>query len=185
MQLGYHAEVYGDLAELARHRPAEGVVFVRDDVASGVNAVLSTMGDAGISLPLVAASEEPTLARAVAAVKAGAIDYLALPFETDDLKAALIRLRHEIASYIVKRSRLVAARNSLAELSMREREVLDRLSRGFSNKEIARDLSISPRTVEIHRANMMVKLGAKHVAAAVRLMLDAKMDEAEPQPAGV
>lgn len=182
MELGYHAEVYGDLAELAQHRPGEGVVVASDEVGACVATMLGVMGRAGVSLPLVAASEDPTLAKAVSAVKAGAIDYLALPFDIDTLGTSLGRLSHEIRAYIAKRSRVVAARNNLAELSVREREVLDRLSNGFSNKEIARDLSISPRTVEIHRANMMVKLGAKHVAAAVRLMLDAEMDEGEPVP---
>lgn len=184
MELGYHAEVYGDLAELSQHRPSDGVVFVCGDVGQqgtgegndGVRTMLDAMGKAGISLPLVAGSEQPTLECAVAAVKAGAIDYLAWPLEIKALDAALQRLTDEIAAYIARRRRVVVARNSLAELSVREREVLDRLSHGFSNKEIARDLSISPRTVEIHRANMMVKLGTKHVAAALRLMLDAEME---------
>ena len=61
-------------------------------------------------------------------------------------------------------------------LSRREREVLDWLSEGSSNKAIARQLCISPRTVEIHRANMMSKLGARHAAEAVRLRLEAQIE---------
>ena len=60
----------------------------------------------------------------------------------------------------------------MADLSPREREVLDWLTRGCSNKVIARELTISPRTVEIHRANMMSKLGARHSAEAIRLRLE-------------
>jgi DNA-binding CsgD family transcriptional regulator len=59
---------------------------------------------------------------------------------------------------------------------VREREVLDWLAEGSSNKAIARELDISPRTVEIHRANMMTKLGARHAAEAVRLKLEAKLE---------
>ena len=61
-------------------------------------------------------------------------------------------------------------------LSGREREVLELLSAGCSNKEIARRLEISPRTVEIHRGNMMAKLGASHPADAVRVWIDAQLD---------
>lgn len=70
---------------------------------------------------------------------------------------------------------MIAARRLIEDLSEREREVLDLLVDGGSNKRIARELSISPRTVEIHRANMMQKLGAGHVAEAIRLRLDAKL----------
>ena len=63
---------------------------------------------------------------------------------------------------------MVAARNRMSTLSPREREVLDQLAAGNSNKVIAQALAISPRTVEIHRASMMRKLGARHAAEAVR-----------------
>jgi DNA-binding NarL/FixJ family response regulator len=58
---------------------------------------------------------------------------------------------------------------------MREREVLERLTKGYSNKAIARELEISPRTVEIHRMKMMGKLGARHAADAVRCSLEAML----------
>ena len=66
-------------------------------------------------------------------------------------------------------------RSRIDALSVREREVLDWLAMGSSNKAIARELEISPRTVEIHRANMMTKLGANHAAEAVRLKLEANL----------
>ncbi|WP_255548125.1 response regulator transcription factor [Erythrobacter ani] len=71
---------------------------------------------------------------------------------------------------------MIEARGRIANLSVREREVLDWLTEGSSNKVIARRLEISPRTVEIHRANMMHKLGARHAADAVRLRLEAKLE---------
>jgi FixJ family two-component response regulator len=79
---------------------------------------------------------------------------------------------------------MIEARDRIASLSVREREVLEWLAQGSSNKVIARELDISPRTVEIHRANMMHKLGARHAAEAVRLKLEAKLEpQIEPQAA--
>lgn len=68
---------------------------------------------------------------------------------------------------------MIEARNRLSALTEREHQVLHWLSEGNSNKSIARHLNISPRTVEIHRSNMMLKLGARHAIEAVRLALHA------------
>ena len=82
----------------------------------------------------------------------------------------------EADQHAERRRREVEAQRAIAMLSRREREVLELLSAGCSNKEIARRLDISPRTVEIHRGNMMTKLGAGHAADAVRLWIDAQLD---------
>jgi two-component system response regulator FixJ len=71
------------------------------------------------------------------------------------------------------RSRRAQSRTALAKLSDREHQVLDLVVAGLSNKEMARELSISPRTVEIHRMKMMGKLGASSSAQAVRMRLEA------------
>src|SRR5690606_33545958 len=97
-----------------------------------------------------------------------------LPLEMGSFARRLDELRAEADEHIESRRREVEARRSVALLSRREREVLELLSEGCSNKEIARRLEISPRTVEIHRGNMMTKLHAGHAADAVRLRLDAK-----------
>jgi FixJ family two-component response regulator len=73
----------------------------------------------------------------------------------------------------VQRARIAEAWERLTRLSLREREVLDRLADGGSNKTIARDLAISPRTIEIHRMKIMGKLGACHAAEAIRIPIDA------------
>ena len=100
----------------------------------------------------------------VAAIKAGALDYLALPIKPDQLLRTLSKLEPEAEEFPLARRRVIEARNRIESLSGREREVLEWLSAGSSNKVIARELEISPRTVEIHRANMMAKLGAQHAA---------------------
>jgi FixJ family two-component response regulator len=74
------------------------------------------------------------------------------------------------------RRRTIEARQRIATLSGREREVLEYMVAGRTNKLIARELEISPRTVEIHRANMMSKLGARQSAEAVRLRLEAQVE---------
>ena len=129
----------------------------------------------GICLPLVALGESSHPADIVAAIKAGALDYLTLPLRQTDLQRVLMSLEPEAAEYAEARRRVIEARNRIENLTGREREVLDWLSEGSSNKAIARRLEISPCTVEIHRANMMAKLGANHPADAVRLKLEAKL----------
>ncbi|WP_435417060.1 LuxR C-terminal-related transcriptional regulator [Parerythrobacter aurantius] len=178
---GHHAEVYSSLAELAERIPRQGIVLARDDPGGrGFSETIRELDDLGIWLPLVAADDRPTTGRIVAAMKAGALDYLLLPATPDSLTAMIVRIAREAERAAADRKRRIEARGRIAALSNREREVLDWLSEGSSNKVIARELAISPRTVEIHRANMMHKLGARHTAEAVRLRLEAQIDPRPP-----
>lgn len=172
--LGHHCEVYGDVSELAGLPPRSGIILVHDNAETGfVPAIMERLDRIGVWQPLVAMGEAPHPEQIVSAIKAGALDYLALPLVPDRFGACLARLAPEVEAYTEARKRMMDARDRIAHLSNREREVLDWLTRGSSNKVIARELDISPRTVEIHRANMMSKLGAHHAADAVRLKLDA------------
>jgi two-component system, LuxR family, response regulator FixJ len=175
--MGHHAEVYADLAELCEHPPQRGIVVVRDEPEEGgIEETLDLLARCGVWLPLVGMGEAPPTSRVVAAIKAGAIDYLPLPLEPGRLTAMLDRIGDEARDHAEARRRMIEARGRISSLSAREREVLDWLTLGSSNKTIARELQISPRTVEIHRANMMSKLGASHAAEAVRLRLEARLD---------
>lgn len=175
--LGHHSEVYGDLSDLSSHPPREGIIVARDSAEEGgVAMILERLSRLGIWLPLIAVDTEPRPARIVEAIKAGALDYLSMPLDPERFERCLTRIAKEAEVFGAARRRMIEARDRIASLSAREREVLDWLAEGSSNKVIARELDISPRTVEIHRANMMSKLGARHAAEAVRLKLEAKLE---------
>lgn len=177
-ELGQHCEVYTDLAELIARTPEHGIILAHDEDGSAiVEQTLRALAGAGLWLPVVATSENPRPERVVAAIKAGALDYLRLPLVAQRLREMIERTAHEAEAYGKARRRISEARKRVASLSPREREVLDWLSQGRSNKMIALELDISPRTVEIHRANMMTKLGAQHSAEAVRLKFEAHLEE--------
>lgn len=184
--LGHHAEVYSGWDELAERPPRDGIVVARDaPEADGALAALAALGEAGVWLPLILAAEHPSTDRVVEGIKQGALDFIELPIGEERLALALTRVAAEAAAHAEARRRMAAARERVGALSRREREVLDRLAEGSSNKAIARALGISPRTVEIHRANMMAKLGARHAAAAVRLRLEAleaRLEDGGPRP---
>ena len=175
--LGHHSEVYGDMSELSVHPPREGIIIARDTAEEGgVATLLERLSRLGIWLPLIAVDVQPRPGRIVEAIKAGALDYLSLPLDPERFARCLTRIEKEAEVFGAQRRRMIEARDRIASLSQREREVLDWLAEGSSNKVIARELDISPRTVEIHRANMMSKLGARHSAEAVRLNLEAKLE---------
>ena len=179
---GFHCEIYCDIDELMASPPDRGIVLARDDENGGrVDEVLSHLARAGLWVPVVATSENPRPANVVSAIKAGALDYLRLPLRPERLQEAVLRIEREAVAYGEARRKMVEASTRIASLSPREREVLDGLAEGRSNKMIARELHISPRTVEIHRANMMNKLGVQHSAGAIRL----RIDTGEPRIADV
>ena len=176
-ECGYHCEIYSDVAELMLSNPDSGIVLARDDEGEGrVDDVLEQLASEGVWIPVVATSQEPRPGQVVAAIKAGALDYLSLPLRPERLDEAVARIEREAIAYGEARRKMVEARKRISILSPREREVLDWLAEGCSNKMIAKELEISPRTVEIHRANMMNKLGAHHAAEAVRVQIEAHLD---------
>jgi FixJ family two-component response regulator len=176
--IGHHAKVYAGWDELVRRPPELGIVLACD-VPDG-NEAFAALGRAGIWLPLILAAESPATERVVEGIKRGALDFLDLPCAAERLASALSQCAREAEAQGLSRKRMLAARERIATLSRREHEVLEWLSDGCSNKAIARTLGISPRTVEIHRANMMAKLGAHHAAHAVRMWIEVRFDDERP-----
>jgi two-component system response regulator FixJ len=127
-----------------------------------------------ITLPVVVMTGEGDIQSAVRAMKAGAIDFIEKPCDDEVLinavEAALAR-----GSRPEPQREAVEAAKRISRLSMREREVLDALMAGNPNKVIAFDLGISVRTVEVHRARMMHRLGVHQLAEAIRLAVMAQL----------
>jgi two-component system, LuxR family, response regulator FixJ len=122
----------------------------------------------GLRLPIIVMAAYGDVTTAVRAMKAGAIDFLEKPFEDTPFLAAIERA---LAYPWRARQEWEAERavERIAPLSPREREVLIRLLAGNPNKVIATDLAISVRTVEVHRARMLERLGVRSLAEAIRL----------------
>jgi two-component system response regulator FixJ len=102
---------------------------------------------------------------AVRTIRAGAIDFIEKPFRAAELFERLDAIDERLGA----KAETLAARSRIQSLSPRERDVLERLLGGASNKHIARDLDLSPRTVEMHRARMLQKLGVAATAEALEL----------------
>jgi len=123
------------------------------------------------AIPVIVMTGHGDIALAVEAMKAGAVDFIEKPFDDEVLiraiKSALDSVRQESA----RDSAASEVRNRLKLLSERERQVLQGLVAGKANKIIAYDLGISPRTVEIYRANVMTKMQADSLSALVRMTL--------------
>jgi len=123
----------------------------------------------GIRLPVIVMTGQGDVATAVQAMKAGAIDFIEKPF-ADDLLLSTIETALETAAGRASRKRTIGdAAALIATLSPRERQVLEGILAGRSSKMIAHDFGISTRTVEVHRARMLERLGTRGIAEAIRL----------------
>jgi two-component system, LuxR family, response regulator FixJ len=125
------------------------------------------------TFPIVIMTGHGDVPLAVEAMKLGAVDFLEKPFEDDRLVAMIETAIHraEPAARSEALTQDIAAR--IASLSPRERQVMDGLIAGLSNKLIARDYDISPRTIEVYRANVMTKMQANSLSELVRLAMRA------------
>lgn len=132
-------------------------------------AVQQALVERGVTMPVIILTGHADVTIAVRAMKAGAVDFLEKPFEKAVLLAAIENAfaRLDASENVVARS--AEARVLLGVLTPREREVLEGLAQGLPNKTIAYDLGISPRTVEVHRANLMAKLDVRSLSDALRL----------------
>ena len=131
--------------------------------------VQQALKEKGVALPVIIMTGHGDVSLAVKAMKAGAIDFIEKPFEKAALLAAIEQAIGRLRQTDLGRQQASDAVVRLKALTPREREVLDGLAQGLPNKSIAYDLGISPRTVEIHRANLMSKLGVRSLSEALRI----------------
>lgn len=171
---GVHVEPFEDIAEITHRWPRSGAILVADE-GSAIERLIEHMTDNGQWLPVIGYSEGPDTGQVVKAVLAGALDYLQWPCPTDKILTA-IELAESAAGNIGSlRLREARARSRVQKLTRREREVLEGVADGLSNRLIGERLRISPRTVEIHRANMLNKMGANHTSEAIRIAIEASL----------
>ena len=133
-----------------------------------------TLARRGVDLPVIIMTGHGDVPLAVKAMKAGAIDFLEKPFEEANLLASIKTALAKRARGHAKSEEGERVRARLAELTPREKEVLDQLVEGLQNKMIAHNLDISPRTVEVYRGRIMEKLQARSIAELVRMALSAR-----------
>lgn len=127
----------------------------------------------GATFPVIVMTGHGDIPLAVEAMKAGALDFIEKPFEDERLIGSIRGALTAPRTIQTLDAARLAAEARLAELSPRERDVLAGVVEGKLNKQIAFDLEISPRTVEIYRANLMTKSGARNVAELMRIALAA------------
>ncbi len=120
-------------------------------------------------LPAIVVTGHGDVPLAVEAMKAGAIDFIEKPFDQEAILTAVQAALDRGTGRDRGEGAAIAAR--LASLSERERQVLDGLIAGHPNKTIARDLGISPRTVEVYRANLMTKMAARSLSELIRMAI--------------
>jgi two-component system response regulator FixJ len=137
--------------------------------------VQSRLNRLRVNLPVIVMTGHGDVPSAVRAMKAGAVDFLEKPFDDETLLNAIGGAFAKASRLIGGDREAVRAAQRIATLSPREREVLDALLAGRQNKVIAFDLNISVRTVEVHRARMMERLGTKQFADAIRLAVMATL----------
>jgi two-component system response regulator FixJ len=128
----------------------------------------------GVRLPVIVMTGHGDVPIAVAALKAGASDFIEKPFDDVQLLAAISSALAASQRKLDEASAVAQITARIASLTPREREVLDRLVAGQPNKMIAYDLGSSPRTVEVHRARVMEKMGVRSLPELVRMAIVAE-----------
>ncbi len=158
------------LLRLNDDRPGCVLVTLRSPGMAGLRTQ-QRLSETGSTLSVVFLGDSPRVSAAVGAMRAGAEDFLGSPTDDDTLIETVQRAVARDRRRKARQTARLALRERLARLTPRERETLEAVVAGLSNKGIAEALSISPKTVELHRAHMMRKMDAGSVAEVVKLYL--------------
>ena len=172
-----HADAAGFLAELDPAQPGCVVADVRMPGMSGLE-LQRHLGQARIDLPVIIITGHGDVGMAVQALKEGAADFIEKPFDEDVLLVSVGHALDKGERAFRERAQLADIKAHAASLTPREREVMDLVVQGLPNKAVAVELSISARTVEIHRARVMEKMAANSLSDLVRMALRLEEDRA-------
>ena len=169
---GYQVETFASSVDFLNRPPHEGpsclVLDVRMPGPSGLD-LQTALAAAGRPVSIVFVTGHVDVPMSVAAMKAGAVDLLTKPVDEKDLLKAIARAMAKDTLERSDEAQVAGTRERLATLTPRERDVFARVVTGMLNKQIASELGISEKTVKVHRARVMQKMGAGSVAELVRM----------------
>ena len=168
---GLHAEIFSSIGEFLEFSTMEiGVLVVNDNLDDeGGASIIERLTKARKNIPVIVYSEHATISKAIAIIRSGAENFIAINELNTKLRSAVEAISRVIEIRHTRQSKINEFDNRIRSLSRRENQVLEFLVSGLSNKEIAKELEISPRTVEIHRMKMLSKLAARTSVDAVRI----------------
>jgi two-component system response regulator FixJ len=175
---GYAVNAYASGVEfLEKARDVEPGCVLLDVRMPGLDGleVQAAMAERGVLMPVVVLTGHGDISIAVRAMKGGAVDFVEKPFEKARLLEAIELAFARLDDLDARAQHARDAAIIVAGLTPRERDVLRGMANGLPNKTIAFDLGISPRTVEVHRANLMAKLRVKSLSEALRIAFAAGM----------
>ena len=165
-------------AFLEQLRPEHAGCLITDFRMPGMDgvALVSRLRETGCRIPVIMMTGHADVPLAIQAMKAGVEDLIEKPFKSDDIRRAVHRCLELARGAAAAEARRVSIERNLTRLTERERQVLAGVLEGWSNKEVALNLGISPRTVEIYRANLMAKMQAENLAELVRMTSAVSID---------
>lgn len=174
---GFQVQSYESGAELLKNAGSlkQGCILldIRMPGMDGLE-VQQALREKGVALPVIIMTGHGDVTLAVKAMKAGAVDFIEKPFEKAVLLSSIELGLKRLKRTELDRDHIADAAVRLKVLTPREHDVLNGLAKGLPNKTIAYDLGISPRTVEIHRANLMTKLKVRSLSEALRIVFAAQ-----------
>ena len=171
---GLQARTYASATELLeRIDNLERGVIITDVRMPGMTGLelVARLAQRSVAYPIIVLTGHADVAMAVEAMKAGVIDFIEKPFDDDALLAAVELGRQRLEGEAGRQAEQEEARARVAQLTPREKDVFEAIAAGESNKSAAQKLGISPRTVEIYRANVMEKMRARTLSDLVRMAL--------------
>jgi len=180
---GYRIEPYESGEDFLSRTPSDGCVVLKAHMQGkeGLD-VHDDMISRGITLPVIFLDGDIPLA--VRAMQRGAVDFIATPYDPDELVHSIERAFALAEDGEDARNHKGSAVAKLRTLTPRGLQVLQGLQAGMSNKEIARWLDLSPRTVEAYRATMMLNIGAAGISQAIRIALDGGLIQIDTDASG-
>ncbi|MEW9854093.1 response regulator transcription factor [Novosphingobium sp. M1R2S20] len=170
----FHVEPFESVTEFRLQGNTESLILVHDE-GTEIAELLRDMQLRDYWAPILGYGRELDSLTCSQLILQGLVGYLPMPFDRHDIERLLDSCAEQLRALVELRYGAADARQKLKTLTKREAEVLEHLQSGLTNREIATSLAISPRTVEIHRANMLRKMDTKSALTAIRMSVQAKI----------